>query len=85
MDATQQAELSNSSKGVSNTTIGVLVMLALIFTVIGTWAVLSSINSSSNVEYTKPGTNVGQVSFTVIPAGSDYKSKVIGLVSLTIE
>ncbi|HYD03187.1 MAG TPA: hypothetical protein VEC16_02710 [Alphaproteobacteria bacterium] len=86
MDAPQpEAELSSSSKGVSNTTIGVLVMLALIFTVIGTWAVLNSINSNNNVDYPEPGTNVGQVSFTVVPASGNYNSKVVGLVSLNIE
>jgi hypothetical protein len=55
-----------NSGGVSNTTIAVLTILALLITVIGTWAVLSGMNSTDKASIVSSGTNVGKVSFTVI-------------------
>jgi len=54
-----------SQKGVSNTTIAILLILALVITVIGTWAVLSGMNSANDAKIMKSGANVGKVSFTV--------------------
>jgi len=58
-------DLSSSQRGISNTTIAVLIVLALIITIIGTLAVLDS--TSSNVSTQRITTNVGRVSLQILP------------------
>jgi hypothetical protein len=62
-------DLSESQKGISNTTLAVLVILALVVTIIGTLAVISGTDTTSSGrgpgQYT---TNIGKVSFQVIPS-----------------
>jgi hypothetical protein len=58
-------DLSSSQKGISNTTIAVLIVLALVITIIGTLAVLDS--TSSNVSTQRITTNVGKVSLQILP------------------
>jgi hypothetical protein len=54
--------VSDSQKGVSNTTIAVLLILALVITIIGTWAVMNSMTPETPVKY---NTNVAQVTLTI--------------------
>ncbi|MGV8140852.1 MAG: hypothetical protein ACP5NW_00250 [Candidatus Woesearchaeota archaeon] len=74
----------DSQKGVSNTTIAVLVILALVITVIGTWAVLSGMNSASSAQIANSGTNVGKVSFTVT-ASENTQREDTGMVVLDVK
>ena len=74
----------SNERGVSNTTITVLILLAVVMTVIGTWAVINSINSQQDVhEVYSGGSNVGRVSFTIIPK-EKYSGSADGLVILNI-
>ena len=50
--------LPNNQKGISNTTIAVLIILALVISIIGTWAVLNSINTQTNVKGSNTNTAV---------------------------
>lgn len=59
-------DLSSSQRGISNTTIAVLVILALVITIIGTLAVLDSTASSRTVSH-RVVTNVGRVSLSILP------------------
>jgi hypothetical protein len=73
------------TKGVSNSTIVVLILLALIMTVIGTWAVMNSIHNQEQLEEQYGGgTNIGRVSFTIIPV-EKYTDKSTGLILLNIQ
>ena len=64
----------DSGRGVSNNTIAVLVVLALVITIIGTWAVISNMNTETP---TYRSTNVGVMSLTILPpADSSATSKV---------
>jgi hypothetical protein len=53
------------NRGISNNTIAVLVVLALLITIIGTWAVISNMNAETPTYST--GTNVGVMSLTILP------------------
>ena len=59
-------ELEKNQKGISNTTIAVLVILALLISIIGTWAVLNSVAVQQQSAKSSGGTNVAIVSLTVI-------------------
>jgi flagellar basal body-associated protein FliL len=58
-------EITGSQRGVSNTTIAVLLVLALVITIIGTWAVMNSMTPETPV---KKQTNVAQVTLTIKPS-----------------
>ena len=77
-------DIGENQKGVSNTTIAVLVILALIITIIGTWAVLSGMNSMDKANIAGSGTNVGKVSFTVV-ALENPPNYDTGMVALDIK
>jgi hypothetical protein len=62
-------DLSSSQRGISNTTIAVLMILALVITIIGTLAVLDS-TSSSRIIVHQSTTNVGKVSLNIVPIES---------------
>jgi len=59
-------ELQNNKKGISNTTIAVLIILALVISIIGTWAVLNSLNTQTNVR-SGSNTNTATVTLNVMP------------------
>ena len=73
-------ELPNNQKGISNTTIAVLIILALVISIIGTWAVLNSLNTpiaikgsnsntavvTLNVEESSINTATGRITFTLV-------------------
>jgi hypothetical protein len=54
--------VQDNQKGVSNTTIAVLLVLALVITIIGTWAVMNSMAPETPV---RSNTNIAQVSLTI--------------------
>jgi len=57
-------DLSGNQKGISNSTIAVLVILALVMTIIGTLAV---INTNNNIGPTSSySNNLGKVSFQIL-------------------
>ncbi len=58
-------ELGSDQKGISNTTIAVLVILALLISIIGTWAVLNSIATQQQVVKSSGGSSVAVVSLIV--------------------
>ena len=68
-------DLSASQKCISNTTIAVLIILALVITIIGTLAVLDS-TSSSRVAHGS-STNVGKVSLQILPADTPPNELVV--------
>jgi hypothetical protein len=69
-------ELSSSQKGISNTTIAVLIILALVITIIGTLAVLDS-TSSSRITVHDSTTNVGKVSLQILPPETPSTENVV--------
>jgi hypothetical protein len=71
-------ELEKNQKGVSNTTIAVLVILALLISIIGTWAVLNSIATQQNIQSSK-GTNVAIVSLSITNPDSPITTGVVTL------
>jgi hypothetical protein len=54
--------VSDNQKGISNTTIAVLLILALVITIIGTWAVMNSMTPETPIKH---NTNIAQVSLTI--------------------
>jgi hypothetical protein len=58
-------DLSGNQKGISNSTIAVLIVLALIMTIIGTLAVINS--GGTNVGPTTYSNPVGRVAFYIVP------------------
>jgi len=67
-------ELPNQ-RGVSTTTIAVLLILALIITIIGTWAVMVKVSTPDESPVTH-NTNVAQVSLKILPSNSRYSQSV---------
>ena len=59
-----QSEFSKDRKGISNSTVAVLIILALVITIIGTWAVLNSVSESQSKA--DSGTNMAQVSLNIV-------------------
>jgi len=58
--------LQNNQKGVSNTTIAVLIILALVISIIGTWAVLNSITTQNSVVSGSSNSNTAVVTLNVM-------------------
>jgi hypothetical protein len=73
--------LQNNQKGISNTTIAVLIILALVISIIGTWAVLNSMNTQTviqsggnantavvtlNVVHPDVNSATGRITFTIV-------------------
>jgi hypothetical protein len=77
------SELSDSQKGISNTTLAVLIVLALVVTIIGTFGVLYNVNSHPT-QIREGGSGVGVVSLTVIPLEKSI-NKDTGVVTLEVK
>lgn len=69
-------DLSSSQKGISNTTIAVLIILALVITIIGTLAVLDS-TSGTSITTHQSTTNVGRVSLQITPITDTSNTPVV--------
>jgi hypothetical protein len=73
-------ELQNNQKGISNTTIAVLIILALVISIIGTWAVLNSLNTQTNV---RSGSNANTATVTLNVMPPDVRSAT-GRITFTL-
>jgi choline-glycine betaine transporter len=77
MDDTAVNGLPENQKGVSNTTIAVLIILALVMTIIGTLAVISGNNTGINqAPKHSSATNIGKVYFQITPPPSPETTPV---------
>jgi len=72
----------DNRKGISNTTIAVLLVLALTITIIGTWAVLVNVSTPDAPQ--RHNTNVAQVSLTII-SNAPKQTQTVGKLMLNIE
>ena len=66
MDEKNNSAETKDNKGISNTTIAILIILALLISIIGTWAVLNS-TSQGSLQEEQGGGNVGVVSLNIKP------------------
>jgi hypothetical protein len=66
-------ELQSNQKGISNTTIAVLVILALLISIIGTWAVLNSI-ATQQAAQSNGGTNTNTAIVSLNIKNPDVKT-----------
>jgi len=73
-------ELQNSQKGISNTTIAVLIILALVISIIGTWAVLNSLNTQTAI---KSGSN-GNTAVVTLNVQSPDVNTATGRITFTL-
>jgi hypothetical protein len=75
--------IQDNSKGMSNTTIAVLIILALLISIIGTWAVLNTVSPSSLGGENTNG-NVAVVTLNILPSAGT-KSTTNGEIVLDIK
>jgi hypothetical protein len=73
--------LPGNQKGVSNTTLAALIILALIVTIIGTFGVLYGVNSQSTTHVKQGGSGIGVVSLTIIPLEQSTPNQSSGVAS----
>jgi hypothetical protein len=63
-----------NKKGISNKTIAVLIVLALLISIIGTWAVLNE--AATQKKTNNSGGNIGVITLNVVPQ-SDLNGKIM--------
>lgn len=69
---------------ISNKTIAILIVLALVISIIGTWAVLSGV-SEKKQETTSGGGNVGVITLNILPPNNEEIGTTNGEIALDIE
>lgn len=76
MDENTPKEIVNSQKGVSNTTLAMLVVVALVIIIIGTWAVLTNVPSPVTPSTVARNPSVAKVSLTILPTSISHVEDV---------
>jgi len=71
--------MTDENEGISNKTIAILVILALVISIIGTWAVLSE--SVAQKKTNNLGGNVGIITLNIMP----QSDKITGKITLEVK
>ncbi|MGV8087423.1 MAG: hypothetical protein ACP5N1_07360 [Candidatus Woesearchaeota archaeon] len=69
---------------ISNKTIAILIVLALVISIIGTWAVLSGV-AEKKQETVTGGGNVGIITLNILPPNTEETNNLDGKIVLEIE
>ena len=67
--------MPNENDGISNKTIAILIILALVISVIGTWAVLNGVATEKQSSIS--GGNIGVVTLNIAPPKNSNNAKVV--------
>ncbi len=81
-----EPKFPDDKAGMSGTTLALLIVLAIVISVIGTWAVINSMHpATSEINTGSTGTNSAQVSINIQRPPTTANSNSVGEVMLNIQ